>query len=661
VPRAVSVYGVSQRSRVNLDCIIAALPQIITQADIDAQIDKRAEGRFLTLADYRGTRFTGPISFSGLTITGRANFDEAHFDGPVDFSRVTFEADASFRQAAFTEPTGRPHDLFSASFRFTASRFLSGVDFRGATFDENVDFSETYFHSETSAGPAAGDVLAFSVHEGGIHFSNVWFKLRAVFNNAHFDGAMWMDAVAFDGKVEFHNTRFEDYTSFQDARFGTREPQTMQGAEFTGSTFSGNVSFQMATFIGQTDLRDVTFQNAAAFDQASFSNVTFKRAQFAGAVSFAGADFGAIRWLGTRGFGAPGFTDVRFESTVNFVGTTFYDGAIFRGATFESSSPIGPLRSLDYFQLDGVICNSLVSFQIVAKKLTCTRAEFRKGVRLMVRCADVVADYAAFLEPSLLEGMPHSPGPYDPKERAGACLEWRPRILSLRHANVGKLVLANVDLGSCRFMNAHGLESLRLESNVVMPRAQPPWSPRQVLTEEQLWRVTAQRPRLVSSRLPLPDWATAYTADSAVNARDVAALYRALRRSREDAKDIAGASDFYYGEMEMRRAAPLEVGERILLWGYWLLSGYGLRAWRPGLLFVSVVAVFTLLYHYVGFSQPEPFWRCFLTAFQAATALTATDVKILSPLGEGFQLALRVIGPFLIALTLLSVYGRTRR
>ena len=33
------------------------------------------------------------------------------------------------------------------------------------------------------------------------------------------------------------------------------------------------------------------------------------------------------------------------------------------------------------------------------------------------------------------------------------------------------------------------------------------------------------------------------------------ALYRALRKGREDVKDEPGAADFYYGEMEMRRLA----------------------------------------------------------------------------------------------------------
>jgi hypothetical protein len=40
-----------------------------------------------------------------------------------------------------------------------------------------------------------------------------------------------------------------------------------------------------------------------------------------------------------------------------------------------------------------------------------------------------------------------------------------------------------------------------------------------------------------------------------VESAQLAGLYRALRKAREDAKDEPGAVDFYYGEMEMRRYA----------------------------------------------------------------------------------------------------------
>jgi hypothetical protein len=75
-------------------------------------------------------------------------------------------------------------------------------------------------------------------------------------------------------------------------------------------------------------------------------------------------------------------------------------------------------------------------------------------------------------------------------------------------------------------------------------------------------------------------------------AGQIAGLYRALRKGREDAKDEPDAADFYYGEMEIDappRRPPTDnpTGEasrgqveRGILTAYWLVSGYGLRACR---------------------------------------------------------------------------------
>jgi hypothetical protein len=72
--------------------------------------------------------------------------------------------------------------------------------------------------------------------------------------------------------------------------------------------------------------------------------------------------------------------------------------------------------------------------------------------------------------------------------------------------------------------------------------------------------------------------------------RQIAALYRSLRKAREDNKDEAGAGDLYYGEMEMRRRDPHGVqaqreftrarSERAVLTAYFSLAGYGLKAGR---------------------------------------------------------------------------------
>ncbi|WP_406396584.1 hypothetical protein [Streptomyces sp. NBC_00882] len=85
----------------------------------------------------------------------------------------------------------------------------------------------------------------------------------------------------------------------------------------------------------------------------------------------------------------------------------------------------------------------------------------------------------------------------------------------------------------------------------------------------------------------------------------MAALYRQLRKAFEDGKNEPGAADFYYGEMEMRRhdRGGTSRAERGLLHGYWLLSGYGLRASRAlGWLAVAILVTIMLL---MGFGLPN--------------------------------------------------------
>jgi hypothetical protein len=77
----------------------------------------------------------------------------------------------------------------------------------------------------------------------------------------------------------------------------------------------------------------------------------------------------------------------------------------------------------------------------------------------------------------------------------------------------------------------------------------------------------------------------------------LATLYRALRKSYEDSSNEPGVADFYYGEMEMRRAdSGTAKAERGLLTAYWALSGYGLRATRAlGSLLAGVTVTILLM------------------------------------------------------------------
>jgi hypothetical protein len=234
--------------------------------------------------------------------------------------------------------------------------------------------------------------------------------------------------------------------------------------------------------------------------------------------------------------------------------------------------------------------------------------------------------------------------------------------------NVAGLALGNVDLADCRFAGAHNLDKLRLEAGVVfgLSPAVAGWERRQVIAEEAAWRAARAWP----GRWSAPDWPDSDKPE-VLSPGAVAVLYRALRKGREDAKDEPGAADFYYGEMEMRRHDRPKGGTnrwrgratRLVLTAYWLVSGYGLRAWRSLVALAVVMALFAMAFHSIGFTQPpEPasYWTSLLYAFRSTVSLTDNQVA-LTAWGSFFQALLRITGPVLLGLMLLALRSRIKR
>lgn len=193
----------------------------------------------------------------------------------------------------------------------------------------------------------------------------------------------------------------------------------------------------------------------------------------------------------------------------------------------------------------------------------------------------------------------------------------------------------------------------------------------------------------------------------------VASIYRALRKGREDAKDEPGGSDFYFGEMEMRRHTrdSCTLGTRFTSWWerltltlYWLLSGYALRPSRAAIALVSVVALFTVLFALYGFQRPAnpfadagasvksatgrplpstptlrarrpaPFPPSIAVMVDAldnpdawtyswgtATAVIGAPEAAVTDWGRAFRVVLRVLGPLFLGLVLVSIRGRVKR
>jgi hypothetical protein len=279
--------------------------------------------------------------------------------------------------------------------------------------------------------------------------------------------------------------------------------------------------------------------------------------------------------------------------------------------------------------------------------------------------ADVFLDDADLSIPSLLAGrIILTDGQSDGTEL--------PRLLSLQRANVAGLALANINLAACRFAGAHNLDKLRLEGGAAFgfSPARAGWERREVIAEESSWRAWRRRP----GSWNVPSWPDdSENEPGRVSPATIAGLYRALRKGREDAKNEPGAADFYYGEMEMRRhsseMADTKTGgsrgrvTRSVLFAYWLVSGYGLRAWRSIAALAAIVALFAIAYQLVGFAlppKPDSYLTSLLFTFRSTLSLTDDQVK-LTAWGSLLQALLRLTGPALLALTLLALRGRVKR
>jgi len=293
---------------------------------------------------------------------------------------------------------------------------------------------------------------------------------------------------------------------------------------------------------------------------------------------------------------------------------------------------------------------------------------------------------------------------------------------------VAGLTVANADLRACRFLGAHNLDKLRVEGDASFGYTPSPWrwTTRQTIAEEHHWwasRVIARSQGPIAGTVQLsgargwypdhyrpPEWLDV----EKVSPAQIVTLYRALRKGREDNKDEPGAADFYYGEMEMRRHARHEQArqewrrshrgtwtaarvEHAILWLYWLVSGYALRAWRALAALVVLLLVFAALCTYGGGFASTTSPRTLHANSATATMPTASPTSTTSTAGAGtatadtsfggalvygartviglgrdpqpiltrwgdvLQILLRLVAPVLLGLAILSVRGRVKR
>jgi len=535
-----------------------------------------------------------------------------------------------------------------------------GGRFAGRHCIEHINESELLVAAQSLRSGEPLDARGAAISEGALRR-----LLHALTDTEHEPWLTSLDpdrsAAVIAGSVHFDNATFSGLADFAGVTFGAP-------AYFDGATFQGSACFERCTFSEHADFDEVTFSKSATFSGAIFKDHA----------GFQGASFQ----------GAAEFDAVKFRSYVDLENATVAGDANMRGATFQLARQVGPFVVGNHLALDESVFGERVTMEVLTSRMSAWGAIFAGGVRLSIDKADMEFDCVDFGRSATLSRATRSAFPVTKNRdsRWSSRANRRPRLLTICGAQVASLSISGTNLRDCSFFGAHGLESL-----IVEPSCEWRHTPksrlcidREIITEEREWHLEKERQFRADHgrrrRLGVR-WEDDSESEQPHENRDndplrpgqIAALYRALRKASEDNNDQAGASDFYYGEMEMRRRMSIPAGrgrwrahfDRAVIGAYWLLAGYGLRAWRSLATLAAVVLGASVILWKAGFRDsvgPTTLWHAGRVAVASATSLVRpVDDSELNGVGFGVEIALRFAGPVLLTLSALAVRARIKR
>jgi len=517
------------------------------------------------------------------------------------------------------------------------------ASFEGSTFEDDTDFLEATFESEAN-------------------FLEVDFRGDASFQEVSFGGEADFGPASFGGEANFFSATFQDGADFYRAQFHGE-------VDLTNIEFRRWAAFSEASFERGADFGGIAVKGGAAFHAASFgAGASFDGATFDGEADFGWTVFQAGADFSNAVFGdATKFERARFYGELSFVGTTLAKWADFSRSIFEGPTQLGPMI-VDMLDLDRAVFTRPVQIEVGGRQISGLRTRFLAGGHARVAWAELIFQEAEFPYPTLISDHSHQfafakDAPQKWKDRAPS-QPTKSHMKSLERANLSGLVLSGIDLHRCRFSGAHNLDRLRLETTRAFYQSWHIGASRLLLAEECEWR-ESHYSNSRWKRVAKPDDFS--VGDGLViQPREISSLYRGLRKGREDSKDEPGAADFYYGEMEMRRLdRSTPWAERVILWLYWLVSGYGLRGLRALAWLVTVVVGLAGLLQVIGFNDGDPGFRdTLIYAAQSAISIASSNTALtehVSWAGEVLRIVLRLAGPVLLGLTLLSIRNRVKR
>jgi uncharacterized protein YjbI with pentapeptide repeats len=620
---------------------------------------------------------------SGLTVSGPlfaavlAAMPQTQ-ENPSGQPRPVVPSAARFDETTFTDFVDAQHVSFSASCSMAAAVFEKGVLWNGSRF-HSLDLRKAVIHERADFGNV--------VIGGAANWSGLRSSTLLAFAQGQVHGDLLLDWCAASG-IWLSKTRIMGQLSLREANLVGEEDRSAlpSFARFDGMAVERTVDFTRTRFPYETTVNGY----------ADMNPTEIKGALHLDGCTFGTATQGGRHLLQNLNLDGASLSDCEFFGRVSFARCYATSPIVITNAHVrQSDAPVEPDRN-DYLfpkpqfdltdldlgaggRLDGVHVDGSVAMSCVGLdgelevSLSATESVDMTGTTPAYAALEVDAGSRIEFRRCLFQrgGVISCSTPH---LGFSECDARQPLVVAessvgtatlveLNRTNVEQMVLSGLDLRYAVFRDVSNLDKLRVQGAPWFHRAPRRFGTgRQVLQDEVILRDAAGEKRWRPLLRPGADVAGS-------TAADVAAVYRSLRKSREDAKDEPGGADFYYGEMEMRRrTVGVFTVENSLLAAYAWTSGYALRAWRAVAALIGVLILGGILLDRYGYEdggavadeRADGVIEQSLLLMQVAVALTRMPPD-LTMSGEAVVVAVRLVVPVLLALALLAIRNRVRR
>lgn len=337
------------------------------------------------------------------------------------------------------------------------------------------------------------------------------------------------DKKSFDTALDEHLKEqgecFSHFVFAHEANFRDRTFHTF--ARFNNVTFMQRADFSEVTFSDGADFRDTNFRDFASFFKAVFQNsIDFSHAEFSQAAEFSNANFEKyagffyatftkIAKFPEANFSSVSFTLAKFHDWTSFTKTTFKETVWFRQADFMARPDFWNTRFAEADFTQSRFSNGADFFgSTFSKNVLFDGAEFLGRTSFLPREADG-------------HGMPIF---------AGAVASFSDVAI----APLDVLTFRDTDLKNCLFS---GTDLRKAEfANVTWPR---------IVSNKYSELIRKRWPKI--GRNGVFDEIEARRKGETHKYPHIEQLYRQLKQNCEDRRDYERASDFHYGEKQMRR------------------------------------------------------------------------------------------------------------